>query len=222
MPRGIALGLHALGVGKKPGGGGSWWDGGGLIGCCIAAWAATGAADYASSKLDLTGNGNHLTEGVAPSWDAVGGWGFNGSTQHLLTGLTPAGDQSWSAIVSFHMGGVGYLTGSRNAGGEFFGLMCQTGANLVLYRNGGGVTVAPNLAAGTLTVAGSQGYRNGVAEGGAIASWVGTPTACALGCYLNAGFPTGYYLGAIKAAAYYNCILTPVQVLAVHNLISVL
>lgn len=55
----------------------NWWEVAGKT--CVAAYQAVGAASYADSLVDLSGSGNDATEGVAPSWDALTGWTFNGS-----------------------------------------------------------------------------------------------------------------------------------------------
>ena len=58
MPRGIALGLDALGVGV-PAGGGGWWNPNGDIPCEWGAYQPKWAASFLASLIDLTGNGNN-------------------------------------------------------------------------------------------------------------------------------------------------------------------
>jgi len=61
-----------------------WWnDDGAISNKVYGAWAAVGASDYEASLVDLSGYERDLTEGVAPTWDAVNGWTGNGSSMYL-------------------------------------------------------------------------------------------------------------------------------------------
>jgi len=80
-----------------------WWLAGGISAAnCIAAYQPIGAADYAASKVNLANPGTYdATEGVAPDWDDVNGWKFNGIDDYLNTGVTPEKDQTWSMIIKY-------------------------------------------------------------------------------------------------------------------------
>jgi len=67
----------------------NWWEAAGT-GLALAVFQAKGAASYAASLLDLTGNGYELEENAGglstPSWAAATGWTFNpGTTNYLIT-----------------------------------------------------------------------------------------------------------------------------------------
>ena len=78
----------------------AWYDAGGAP-TPVGAWAAIGAASQAASYTDLSGNGNDLGVGVAPTWDAAAGWTFNGSTQWLNTSRVPAADLTETIIIRY-------------------------------------------------------------------------------------------------------------------------
>lgn len=65
----------------------TWWDLDGTITSCVAAYQPKGAASYAASKVNLTGNAVYnLSDGAAyPSWNSATGWLFNGSLTQYLT-----------------------------------------------------------------------------------------------------------------------------------------
>jgi hypothetical protein len=81
-----------------------WYLAGGVAAAnCVAAYLAKGAADYATSKVNLANPGTHdLTDGaVAPAFDAATGWTFDGATTYLVTDLSTVdiGKQTGSIII---------------------------------------------------------------------------------------------------------------------------
>lgn len=159
-----------------------WWLSGGASGC-VAAYQPKSAASYAASKLDLSGSGNNASEGVAPSWDAVNGWQLNGTTQYLVSGVIPL-PGTGSMFIQF----TNFVTGQTYVGmykdaapvGTF---LIQNNSNMTAY-NGSLSSFAnntPQLTAGNYGFAGKTAYRNGVAEGVAIAAGSGTGTALFIG-----------------------------------------
>lgn len=65
-------------------------------------FARTDAESYANSKLNLHSPGtNDAYEGIAPTWASASGWGFNTSTQYLLTGFQPGNSQDRTYLVAF-------------------------------------------------------------------------------------------------------------------------
>ena len=161
---------RALATTASEAGAGNYWDG---LSNVWAAYQPKGAASLAASYTDLSGNGNDAGVGVAPTWDATNGWKFNGSTQYLTTTFLAAADQSQAILVQYTNlvdANYDYLAGAWTAtNGAVFGLgNGQTGT--MIYRNGNFVEVAPRLAAGNLAISGNRGYRDGTAEGAAIAS----------------------------------------------------
>ena len=158
----------------------NWWEAGGATGC-VAAYQPVGAASLAASYTDLSGNGNDCGPGTAPTWDAVNGWTFNGTTQYLTTGVSNALNQTWTMVIQFSgaTAGTKTLAGNQYTAGandNSFVIYPWRTTNNVIYRSGLSATQiqqAPQLATGNLAIAGRQGYRNGSADGGLIAVNVG-------------------------------------------------
>jgi hypothetical protein len=192
----------------------SWWEAAG-----VAHWAAyqpKGAASLALSYVEVSGNGRDAGVGVAPTWDAVNGWVFNGSSQYLTTTFVPQTDQSQSVLVRFtNASGTGYILGSTGGGGSrHFLIRPQNGSNQVTYQNGGSAVASPSVSGGNLAVAGNQGYKNGVSDGGSIGAWTNTAAAIYIGARNNAGSPVDFLACRIQAMVLFDVALTGPQVAA--------
>lgn len=98
-------------------------------------------------------------------------------------------------------------------------VLWPTGDNNVSYRAGGYVNVSPALLAGVLCVAGQQGYRNGVADGGAISTASGTWGTIRIGAV--AGYGPGF-IGNVQAVAIWAETLTGDQVAAVSAAVALI
>jgi hypothetical protein len=207
-----------------PTAGGGWWDDFGAIGCCVGAYQGRGAANYATSLINLANPGvNDLVAILGPpAWNAIQGW-FNFALLGTAfdTGLIPAADQSWSLLIQYANETVAWRSpmGVVNAGANTRFLVNSVRpvpGNQVGYGNGGLVVQAPQLLTGNLGVAGNQGYRNGIADGGPIGVWGG---ASVLPIYVGAQNLVGAINGPtgadVWAASVYSCTLTAPQMLAV-------
>jgi hypothetical protein len=178
---------------------GDYWSG---LSGVWAAYEPKGAASLAASYTDKSGNNNDAGVGVAPAWDATNGWKFNGSTQYLTTTFLAAADQSQAILVQYTnlvSANYDYLAGAWTAAtGAVFGLgNGQTGT--MIYRNGNFVEVASRLAAGNLAISGTRGYRNGIAEGAAIASIGALSHTCYIGALHANGSPGNFASVYIQA-----------------------
>jgi len=200
-----------------------WYLSGGVAAAnCVAAYQPQGAASFAASLLDLTGNGNHAVDpggAATPAWDAVNGW-KGASGDYLTTGLIPASDHSWSVIVCFSGAAPGaYVLGGDTTIGGRMGILLRpdNAAGQVMYVHGTTLTplyAAPALSGGILAIAGTTCYRNGVAETGAPAPGTTAMVAVnALGRKLD-GTDYGYVVN-VQAEAWYNTTLSAPQVVAV-------
>jgi hypothetical protein len=187
----------------------NWWQA-----VPVTPWAIyqpKGAASLAASYTDLSGSGHDAGVGVAPAWDAVNGWKFNGTSQYLTTTFVPDTDQSQTALVQFsNVTNDGRLFAFRAANDRRFWIIPDTGGNTVGYANGDEIEKGPLLAAGNLAVAGSEGYRNGAAESITIPGWGGEAGAVFIGAQV-AGFK--HIAAYIQAIAFYASTLTAAQVL---------
>lgn len=196
---------------------------------CVAAYQPKGAASLAASYTNLANPGTYdAAPGVAPTWDAVGGW-TGGTGVYLTTTLIPANDQTWSWIVRYSdvPSGNAYLFGSVNTSGGNCAFSCNPNRAVqgVTYINGysSGLQVLPPLAGGVLAVAGTAAYRDGAADAGVVPARTG-PTANlaidALGLNLN-GAHFGYTC-KIQALAIYSATLTAGEVAAVSAAMAAL
>lgn len=159
--------------------------------------------------------------GTAPTWAAATGWTFlAASSQYLTTGLVPAGG-GYSLVARFNS--ASWAVGPRNPAGGHDGtprglsLSIRTGAPTRTYFNQGGIsTGATAPAAGTMAVAGQQGYFDGTPDGGAIPTGATTWRELYIGCLNNNGVPSRYLNGVITAIAVWDITLTAAQVAAIH------
>lgn len=199
----------------------TWYYAGGIAAAnCIIAYQPKGAADYAASKVNLANPGTYnATDGAAfPTWDAVNGWIFNGSTQYLTTGYIPAAGQTKSLIARLSDAVTSNfpLIGTQ-ANANKFGVMANSAwQGGRTYGNGSPtVTVLGQLTGGVFAVAGNQGYLNGVPEGGVITAHAGVLIAIRVGHDFSSG-ADGWYQGYLQALAVYDITLSAEQVLAVY------
>lgn len=205
-----------------------WWEAGGAA-CCWAAYQPKGAASFAASLTDLSGNGHDaVNPGGAntPGWDVVSGWTFDGMQQYLTTTFVPQNDQSQSMIVRFSDvpddGEPYWISGMREDEevDSLFMIALEDGG---LYYGNGSFEAGTEALAGVCAVAGNQGYLNGVADGNVIGAWGMVPT---ISTYIGAvnfeDVPIFHLQGYIQAFALYDCTLTADQVLAVRNAMSAL
>lgn len=65
-----------------------WWNDNGGISGCVAAYQPIGAADLATSYVNLRNSGSYdAAPGSAPGFDTALGWLFDGSDKYLETGI---------------------------------------------------------------------------------------------------------------------------------------
>jgi hypothetical protein len=185
------------------GGGAAWWLSGGIAaGNCIAAYQPKGAADLATSYVNLANPGTYdASTGVAPTFNSATGWTFDGSTQWLTTGIT-AGD-TYSMIISFNN-----CTGDNRFVGAFqgdwvrrFDMGLRFGSTSHSYQTGGSfVSLAPALTSGISALTPTQGYLNGLADGTAYTAGF-VDGVIQLG---QLGVSVAWFAGNILAFAVYN------------------
>ena len=194
---------------------------------CVAAYDAIGAASLADSYTDESGTGNTAAPGVAPTWTSGAGWTFNGSTQYLTTGLTPA--DTWSMIVRFS-GGSDVLSGLcgafRTSGGSGgFLISNRFTTNVRHYRSGlsGNVlSVAPRADSGVMAVAAKAAYLNGVSDGTITAGASTGHGVILIGAYSNNGVAASITSCSIQALAIYSGTLSGADVATITSAMNAL
>ena len=213
-----------LGVGRGAAAVANWWEAGGATGC-VAAYQPKGAASLAASKVNLANPGTYDAFGaVPPTFNTSTGWTFDGISQVLATGIMPT-IQDYTGIVQFSgVSGGGGTWMFGGFGSRLFGIqpIDDQGSPNVAYLNGSFVRVSPSLTSGNLAIAGNQGYRNGIADGGTIASGTGTHVDVYIGALNNGGGDAGHRSCVIQAIAFYNNVLTSGQVAAVATAMAAL
>jgi len=197
----------------------TWWDLNGTITSCVAAYQPKGAASYAASLVNLTGNTDYdATEGIAPYWDSTNGWDFlaTNNPKHLWTGITPANDQTWSMIVKFDNSAVNTsqaMAGCINTAGSssIFYLCPRRGsADDHIYGNGGLALVGTRQASGVMAICGANGYLNAELQGTVSTGWDAVGIEIAIGGinYRSGAGKTFYtassFDGRIQAMAIYS------------------
>lgn len=186
----------------------AWYAAGGSLAICIAAWRPKGAATYAASKVNLANPGTYdAVDGAAyPTWDAINGWKADRTqSQYLATGITPVNNQTWSGFVRFTNAATIVAMPLFGAHGLSSFFMIEP--YRVGYFNGDGLIVVPALTSGVLGVAGTVGYRNGVAEAGTIGTASGAFGLLNIFYDSNIGYCTAY----IQACAIWNTTLNSTQ-----------
>lgn len=200
----------------------SWWLPGGVTTTqCAAAYQPIGAANLAVSYVNINNPGtNNAFLGVAPNWDMLNGWTFDGLTQYLKTGITPA-STNWSMFVRFsNFTGlvgqdlIGCKMGSRN-----FILTLDTVA--FYYSNGNTLSTTPPVTSGIFGFAGLTAYRNGVNDGTIPTGDIPARTMF-IGAVNDFGGANNYVSAKIQAISIYNVTLTPAQVLDLVNQMAAL
>jgi len=181
---------------------GGWWLAGGIAAAnCIAAYQPKGAADYAASKVNLTGNATYdATEVVAPGWSSDSGWEFDNTSEGFDIGLTGLSPLSTSVIIRYWRPTSGIygrailLAGTNLRYYVLTDNMCFWGsANYQTNTGGGGDLIG--------AIAGYKAYMNGSFTDDLDTSKTGTMTATKIGQTYSDGTAVNLYAMAIYNAA---------------------
>lgn len=214
---------------KKRSVGSTWWLAGGVDPLTVAAvWQPIRAPSLAASYLRIagsTGNANLdpvIVGGVAPTFDSAIGWTF-ATNKYLVTGIIPANNQTWSAIVRFSGADIsaGCIFGTESTGDFVIQFFISS---YIRYFNGGMLALTPALSSGALGFAGNTAYRNGSPETGSIPAHGG---AFSYDIYIGAlhygvGLTTFYFSGSIQAIAFYSAVLSAPQMAALSAAMAAL
>jgi hypothetical protein len=191
-----------------------WYLAGGIPAAnCVAAYAAIGAGSQALSYVNLANPGTYdLTAPVAaPTWDAGTGWKFNGTTQYLATGITPAAGWSW--MVRYTVGAadnkciLGFMGLAYNY--PWFCAWNKRYNGFVAWMNGDSIDegVAPASGDHVEVATPTKGYldNNTPSTDSFNNSFAGTPYIITIGCLNKANASVeSYFNGYVKAIAFYN------------------
>lgn len=180
-----------------------WWN---LAPNCIAAYQPKGAKNYEASKTNLANPGTYnAVDGVAPDFDVVSGWMFNGTdtTGHYLTipyKIPGVGGGKTHSIILRLSNFAGDGARVVDAGGTNMWHIHPRYTNNTAYirgYNSTGITTAFTGTSGVFALVPGNGYVNGTALGGyatnengfvepRLASGVGTEEAKRWAGYIQA------------------------------------
>ena len=195
----------------------NWWEAGGATNC-VAAHQPKGAASLAASYVNLANPGTYdAAPGVAPTWDAAGGWTFNGTSQYLTTGVVPA--SGWSMIVRYTDASTAtadrYIIGSFSTNARF-AIQYQTFGSSRRYSYGSAtVEKAATATSGVIALVAANGYFNGLLDATGSGAFTGTGQVIFIASWNINGVPSTYFSGKILALAIYSATLSAAQVAAV-------
>ena len=198
--------------------GSQWWLAGGVSPVC--AYSPKGAADLASSYSNLNDPGtNDALVGVAPTWNAVDGWKFDGSSQYLYTQPIDGGGVTVIVRANNIGSGSGRLVGtavSTNSNPRLF-IIPFNGTTVNCMNGSTEVAVSHNPRySNVYAIAGNQAYHNGVNLGMNLGAWSGTNTnPLAIGGQKTNTGANNFRAANVQAFALYNTVLTDAQIRAI-------
>ncbi len=196
--------------------GGGWWNLNGTITSCIAAYQPKGAASYAASLVNLTGNTDYDATGAnAPDWTSTDGWRFNGTNRRLSTGLSVS-SLTWTFVVCCKAtapGGGNYgraIDFSNSTTGLLIPYSVSGQHKYHQYRYGGTDLLVDGVltAASVMAMANRDAYLDGSSEGTIPNGTLGFGT---LYVGNNAAANRGM-VGYVYSLAVYNATLTSTQI----------
>jgi len=205
----------------------NWWQEGGILGTnVVAAYQPKGASSLANSYINIANPGTHdLTTTAAPVWNAENGWGGNGISTYLDTGILF--DSLYSSVMRFSdlvpdMTSSSVLLGTYSSGRRFQIGLGYIESDYMAYSWGGTtLNVAPFLNSGTVASTPNKAYRDGILDANINGVWTPgvNPVSLYLLAYHNvmAGGAVANVEANVQSSAIYNSELTPDQVLAIHN-----
>ena len=210
---------------------GDWWLTGGIPAAnCIAAYQPIGAADYATSLVNLANPGTYnATEGTTPGWDALYGWRFDGANDWLTTGVVFENDQSWSIVIRFLSDNTknrALSLARTTSGSNEMGIVLGSYASEYAFAYNGNWTFVSNVDWGSndsvFAIAGNAIYFNSVSKG-TISAGSGTNTlAIPLGCMDTGAARSFFYDGDMYAVSIYDAAITQAQVTALTTAMAAL
>jgi hypothetical protein len=197
---------------------------------CVAAYRAQandnvtwgpGPDNIAASYINLNDPGtNDAAPVIAPTWAAPTGWGLNGLTQCLDTGVAPG--EFYTVVIQYaNVTNDGYCIGASTlaGGGRGFALSAQRPGNAVRYYYGNGIyDEPPKMQTGNLAlVGGVAGYRNGVLDRAIAGGWADFGSTFFLGARNRDGVAVDHGDGNTLAVGIYKIALDVDQIAALGS-----
>ena len=194
----------------------AWWNlfGDIAINDCLVAYQPIGAADLASSYINLVSPGVlDAVPGSAPTLSARG-WEMN--QQWIETGVAPHADMTM--IVRAVRDGVANNSNGRTCGVSYSASGIRFFVNLALDPSkhlagyGAGYLLnTPALSAGIMAISGNRYFINGGTPRNILGTWIDTSETITVGKMKGAP-ETLWHIGAIAAFALYDRRLTDTEI----------
>jgi hypothetical protein len=186
-----------------------WWMASGVT--PLAAYQAKGAASLAASYINLANPGTFdIVPGVAPSFNTLTGWGFNGLTQFLRTGVVP--QVNYTIICQYNLSAAVTVFGVFETGPNTLHLVQPS--SVTTYNGMGNAVNNPAHLTGNYGFAGYQPYRDGLPEPNMITA---LPAICTLEMYIGGlnvdGVAAQFSIGDISSFIVIGSTLTNPQYL---------
>lgn len=210
-------------------GGSTWWDNNGAISGCVAAYQPKGASGLSNSYINKANPGtDNAAPGVAPTWDATGGWTFDGTTQYLLAASVLT--SSYSMLIRFSnltLGSSKCYAGSYHDSGEnaTFLIQQQSSTNLRFYSGSltSELSIASTVTSGVVGLAGKTCYLDSTNLGTTNAGTFATSLVVAIGGLRYQNSSTIQFCEVkIQALAIYSTTLTAGEVATLTTLMNAL
>ena len=203
-----------------------WYLSGGISpAALVAVYQPMGAASLAASYINIINPGVHdLVAGVAPAFNAIKGWTFNGTTQYLISDLI--GNANTTVIISFSelttpgVGVIRTLFGAYN-GATAFSMQNANAAGGRKYDRGGFLNRLGYSYEGVRAFAGNKAYYYGIWENANIGAGAYPNVAFFIGAMSNSGAAIQFLQGTICSIAVYSSILNANQILSVTQRIPI-
>lgn len=202
-----------------------WWLAGGIAAAdCVAAYQPKGAASYAASLVDLTGNGHDATEGTTPDWASGTGWTFDATNSEYLKTDVILNNYSTetSYLLKVFFTNDGFAIGSYHASSNRYGWAGRTDGLGGTWYNGQlyGLSGVIGFSSSYHVVgnAGDTAYLDKTAKGTTNNGDRNNDYPFYIGArnYTNSSIDS-YFSGIIVALAVYSSVLTSEQVSAVTD-----
>jgi hypothetical protein len=193
----------------------NWWEPAGAF-TVVAAYQPIGAASLEASYTNLANPGTFdAGPGVAPGWDAVNGWSFDGLAKYLRTGIVGSSAVSFLFRFSNCTGSLVTMGAAQSAPTRYTFIRPRTTTNRQIFLSAtDSFTKAGALTAGVFGWGGYSVYLDGAPDGTVSGAPADSPAAIEmfLGALNFDGSPTQYGAMNIIAAVVYSTTLDAAQV----------
>lgn len=206
----LTVGSRGVRIMQPMGGAAPWFLSGGIAAAnCLVAYQPKGAASLAASYINLANPGTYdAAPVVAPTWDTINGWIFNGTTQYLKIGAGLIPQNGYSMLIRYtnaaqNVAGVHDLPN----GGFMHAAAYNTGHRW--FYGSSEIVLAGTIISGVILLSPTYCYYNGVQDADVSAhTWTQPTIDIIIG---------GRHFEFYGGSEMYNLFVCKVQALAIYN-----